>query len=306
MALVVVADLFAANVRGYQLADPAIVERHSPIGAYLQAQPGLQRVVTPFDAAPDRFPDLREFESQWLQAAVMLEPCFGMAYRVGNSLAYTGMVPARADRLRRRLPAREQVPHLGLFGVGYLVVPTSLERARSVGAEPPWNVLLTDSAVPAFLLQVPHRERAYLAAELSAVDRRGALEFVLGADAAVTSRSVVEAPVPQGYRPPAGSVRIVTDEAEHVAIETEASSAGLLVLNDIVTAGWTATIDGSPASILAANYLARAVWVGSGTHRVEFRYRTPMLGAGWAVFLIGAAALAATGIHRSTRPVPSR
>lgn len=299
LTAVVVADLFAANVRGYELADPLVVEPHSPFGAYLAQGPGEQRVLTPFEAAPDRFPDLRPFESEWLQAKILLEPSFNVAYRVGNFLPYTGMVPARADFYRRRLPEREQLPHVGLFGVGYVVVPNEPLWALSIGAKPPLEVAVADPGLPAFLLRVPHRERAYLAGELATVDRRGAMEFALSADPAKSDRSVIEAPVPPDYSPPKGSARIAVDEPERVLIETESDGPALLVLNDILASGWEAKVDGAKAPILPANYLARGVFVAKGAHAVEFRYRTPLLALGWAVFLLGAIALSAAALLRA-------
>ncbi len=88
------------------------------------------------------------------------------------------------------------------WGVAYFAVPGSTDRAREYGLRPPYGVAAYDPLLPAFLLRVPHRERAYIAGELASVDRRRAMEFVLGVDPALTGRSVVEAPVPETYRPP--------------------------------------------------------------------------------------------------------
>jgi uncharacterized membrane protein YfhO len=71
-----------------------------------------------------------------------------------------------------------------------------------------------------------------------------------------------------------------------------AEGAGLLVLNDVFTTGWTAEVDGRPAEIVPANYLARGVWVPAGAHRVAFRYRTPGLLAGWLILAGGGLVLA--------------
>jgi hypothetical protein len=297
LALLAVGDVFAANLRGYELALPAVVEQPSPIGDYLRTRPGLQRVLTP--GRPDRqLPGLLPYESRWLLSSRLLEPCFDVTYRVGNFLPYTGMVPARADRYRRRLAAGVQVPHVGLFDVGYLAIPGSPEQASAFGATPPYDVVAEDPGVPAFLLRLPHRERAYLATELEAVDRRGAMEFALSADPARTTRSVIEAPVPQDYRPPAGSAHISLDEAERVAVETVSDGRALLVLNDIYAAGWDATVDGRATPIVPANYLARGVFVEPGSHLVEFRYHTPLLREGWLLFLLGGAALALARVVR--------
>lgn len=300
LALVMVADLVAANVRGYLLADPVIVTQPSPFGAYLRSQPGLQRIFTPFDLPSDRWPALRAYESGWAWAGHILEPCFNLDHRVGNFLAYTGMVPWRLDRFNRRTTVATQMPHIGAFGVGFVSVPASPARAKLAGLSPPFEVVAADPLLPAYLVRVPHRERAYLASGLRSVDRRGAMEFVLGVDPA-SDASVVEGRVPEDYRAPSGTARIVEDAAERIVVETTADRRALLVLNDIHAAGWVARVDGRLAEILPANYLVRGVWVDAGRHVVEFTYRTPMLRAGWAIFLLGGAAVVIAAAARGRR-----
>ncbi len=298
VALVVVFDLAAANVRGYTLADTHIVDSWSPFGEFLRAQPGLQRLTTPFPLSQNRWPRLREFEAGWLWGAHMLDSCFNLRYRVGNFSPYAGMPPARGQRFLRRASPERQLPHVGVLGVAYVAVPASPDLASKKGLRPPFDVAAVDPLLPAYLVRVPHRPRAYLAEELDSVDRRGAMEFLLEVDPASTGRSVVEGPVPPDYRPPTGEARLVIDLPEHLAVETGADGPALLVLNDAYAAGWRATVDSRPAEILPANYLARGVWVPAGAHRIEFWYRTPGLVEGWAVFLLGGLALAAWGVRR--------
>lgn len=306
LALVLVGDAFAANVRGYTLADPAVVSQPAPLGDFLRAQPGLQRVFTPYELTRDRWPELPEFAAGWMWAGRMLGSSFNHQHRIANFVPYSGMIPARVDRFLRRTPMTRRLPHIGVFGVAYLSVPASPEKAAAAGLAPPHEVAAVDPVLPAFLVRVPHRERAYLASGLSAVDRRGAMQFALAVDPGRTDASVVEGDVPSGYVPPRGQVRIVEDAPERVAVEATSDSRALLVLNDTYAAGWTATVDGAPAEVLPANYLARGVWIGPGRHVVAFSYRTPMLREGWSVLLAGAAALAAAqvaGVRRSRRGV---
>jgi len=308
LALVVVFDLMAANVRGYTLASTFIVETRSPFGESLRAQPGLQRVFTRHDLSSEGWHGLREFEASWIRAAHLLEPSLNVHYRVGNFLSYTGMAPARVERFNRRSGTAHQIPQAGIWGVGYFAVPNSTELAREYGLLPPYDVAAYDPLLPGFLLRVPHRERAYLAGELASADRRRAMEFVLEVDPARSGRSVVEAPVPESYRPPRGEAQIVEDLPERVAVTTASEGPALLVLNDAFAAGWAAAVDGRPAEILPANYMARGVWVESGDHRVEFVYRTPGLREGWALFCAGALALGAWALlerrRRGAAPAP--
>jgi hypothetical protein len=306
LALVVVADPFAANVRGYVLADPAIVRPRSPFGVYLRSQPGLQRVFTPYELTRDRWPQLGEFEAGWLWAGHMLGSSFNVEHRVGNYEAYAGMLPFRADRFNRRVAVANRLSIIGIYGVGYMPVPSSPDTARTAGLAPPFDVAAVDPELPAFLLRVPHRERAYIASELAPVDRRGAMDFVLSVDSSRTEKSVVEGSLPDGYAPVRGQARIASDEPERVVVETTSPGRGLLVLNDTYAAGWSARVDGRLSPIHPANYLVRGVWVDAGRHVVEFTYQTPWLREGWALLLAGAAALASTGFaHRRRRSAPS-
>ncbi|HYQ81141.1 MAG TPA: hypothetical protein VEP68_06560, partial [Anaeromyxobacteraceae bacterium] len=127
LATVVVLDLAAANVRGYTLASPFIVETRSPVGEYLRAQPGLQRVFTRDDVSSEGWHGLRELEADWIRAAHLLEPSLNVSYRVGNFQAYAGMVPARVERFSRRSGRAHQIPQAGMWGIGYFAVPTSTE-----------------------------------------------------------------------------------------------------------------------------------------------------------------------------------
>ena len=63
---------------------------------------------------------------------------------------------------------------------------------------------------------------------------------------------------------------IVSDEPEHVVIETNGEDAGWLILLDAWYPGWRATIDGAPVEVARADVLFRAVPVPAGQHRVEF------------------------------------
>ncbi len=92
---------------------------------------------------------------------------------------------------------------------------------------------------------------------------------------------------------PAG---IVAYSPQEVRIKTRATEAAYLVLSDSFYPGWEARVDGRPAPILRANFLARAVRVGAGEHEVVFDYRPRSYIMGkrvsflaWLVFLVLAA-----------------
>jgi len=63
---------------------------------------------------------------------------------------------------------------------------------------------------------------------------------------------------------------VLNYQPEHVSIEAELDSPGILVLSDSDYPGWHAQVDGRDAPILRANLLFRAVALSAGHHRVEF------------------------------------
>jgi hypothetical protein len=258
------------------------------------------RVVTPFELTAARFPQRPPFEAIWMWGSRTLAPPWNVAQRVGNLEPYVGMVPARLARvLDARVPGA-RVALAGLWGIGGVVVPREPALAADVGLAPPFSTLAADAELPAFAVAIPHRPRAYVAPRVEARDEAAALAFALDPRSGPGELTVVEGPVPSAAA--RGSALVELDEPERVVVRADADAPALLVLNDGFSPGWTARVDGAPAPILAANYLARGVWIPPGGHVVEFRYRTPLLREGW--LCAGALALAlalSAGLARRPR-----
>lgn len=69
------------------------------------------------------------------------------------------------------------------------------------------------------------------------------------------------------------SIRLTEYTPNKQVYETSGAQAMLGVFSEIYYPhGWTATIDGQPASIIRANYVLRALELPAGQHRVEFRF----------------------------------
>ena len=139
-----------------------------------------------------------------------------------------------------------------------------------------------------------------------AADERDAARVVSELGAAVRRRVVVEDP---GRPLPAdavatGTATIVHDEPERVAVETDSPSPAYLVLADTFVPGWSATLDGRPASIRPAFVAFRAVYVPGGRHRAVFRYRPAGFRAGLIASTVGLA-LAVAVLAWSRRPPPA-
>ncbi|MEM7029662.1 MAG: YfhO family protein [Chloroflexota bacterium] len=87
-----------------------------------------------------------------------------------------------------------------------------------------------------------------------------------------------------------GVANIIQDHPHKMRIQTDASTATLLVLTDTYYPGWQAYIDDQPKTMYRANGVFRAVYVPPGLHEVTFRYvPTQMwLGVGLAALIINA------------------
>ncbi len=85
---------------------------------------------------------------------------------------------------------------------------------------------------------------------------------------------------------------------EHLELDVTTRQPCILVLGELNYPGWRATVDGSPAPILPADLIFRAVALAPGAHTVRFIYRPDSLILG-AALSIGTLALAVAGITRS-------
>jgi hypothetical protein len=117
---------------------------------------------------------------------------------------------------------------------------------------------------------------------------------------------VAEDPGPVGAMDVTGTATITRALLNQITVEVASSGPALLVLGELDSPGWQATVDGRAAKIVRTDLIFRGVAVSEGAHRVEFRYLTPGLRAGrWlsigAAILIGCAFLGSLG-GRFRRP----
>ncbi len=294
----VAADLGIANSAAYVLG-PAERETQPPLAAALDSV--QDRVVVPESLyiPTDAFPELGSVagDHEWRRRTLV--DAWNVPLHIGNSQDYVPLREGRWDLLKHTVAARRQYAALGLLGFGHLVVDKFFAAAIDAGIPPPVLVRAVDAELPAYLVEFPHRPRAYLADVVMKVNESAAFDFA--ARGGLPGVSVVEGGVRAAQGPRGGEARIVRDLPGDTEVETRADGPALLVLNDLHAPGWSASVDGAPASIVRANYVARGIWLEAGAHRVRFRYRTPGLAAGTAVAALGAAALAAWAVVRAWR-----
>ena len=104
---------------------------------------------------------------------------------------------------------------------------------------------------------------------------------------------------------PAFSGRVVLTESRSgfVAASAECGREAILVLFDTFERGWTATVDGSPASVLRADGAFLGLRLSPGRHAVRFQYSLPWLREGFGFLIVGAFGLV-LAVRRLPRESP--
>ncbi len=78
-----------------------------------------------------------------------------------------------------------------------------------------------------------------------------------------------------------GSVLLTSYEPNELIYEADLTDAGLVVFSEIYyPKGWKATIDGTEADILRANYVLRALEVPQGRHEIKLSFEPPVYSYG--------------------------
>jgi hypothetical protein len=79
------------------------------------------------------------------------------------------------------------------------------------------------------------------------------------------------------------AVRLVEGRPDHLRLEVDGPTPGLLVAVDSYDPGWKGSVAGRPAPVLRANVGFRAIAVPAGRHVVEMTYRPRSVALGIAV-----------------------
>lgn len=80
-----------------------------------------------------------------------------------------------------------------------------------------------------------------------------------------------------------GTLKVLLDNANELALETETKEPSYLIVADQYYPGWVAEVDGKSTPIIRANCFTRALSVFPGKHRIVFAYRPGSLYAGLAI-----------------------
>lgn len=281
----------------------------------LRAQPELMRHIVPSEGTrarvlsrvgsavvPDGFSGMTIPAFMALTTAESFRPLTPSRWDVESLTPYLPAAHRALDKSEEQLEA-----FAPLWGTKYWVGRTtdpSPENTTELANSPELKLTLRQFTEA--------RPRAYLS--LSAgkdLDATGALTTEQARELARTSpvRSRIHPAPATGSAPPdvgasLGTVRWRQYEPEHIELDVNASYDGYLVVNDAAHPGWTATVDGQPATLLTANDVARAVALTKGSHQVAMTFSTPGLRPGLAmagIALLGLFAFFGFAVRRGRR-----
>jgi hypothetical protein len=219
-------------------------------------------------------------------------------------------VAGRALRYNRTVFPSPTPAVLDLLQVGWVVV-----RSDELGEVPPevrrrlsppraregaWELRRLQGAAPRATLHPAWRTVAGPAEALAAVTRPG---FDPSSSPVVVEGAPDLGPGQAAGRVRPGRVSYAEPGPGAVRAEADAPSPSVLLVRIPYHPNWRATVDGRPAKVLPADYLAMGVAVPAGRHVVELRYTEPLVW--WGLAGSGAAvaglALAWAALRRRAR-----
>jgi hypothetical protein len=131
---------------------------------------------------------------------------------------------------------------------------------------------------------------------------RGPHPEAVFADPLVT---VFELPHPAPYMEDLGGSCSLHEEGRQRA-RGHCNAAGALVRRELFFPGWTATVNGVPAKVEAANEIFQSVALPAGDVFVQFRYAPPFVSFAYAACGVGLGVLGGSLLQRPIRRVLSR
>ena len=169
-----------------------------------------------------------------------------------------------------------------LMGVRYLVVPSGYEAVpagRIVAEADDYDLVQVYGWEPRVSLA-----RAWTLADRPADALRGVLDPGFDPAQAAFVEQDPGIPMTPNATPGATEYREVTPE--DVRITVSSATPALVVVRNSYDAGWSATVDGDPAPLLATDYLVQGVAVAAGTHEIRLVYRDDAVGLGAIIGLV--------------------
>ena len=191
-------------------------------------------------------------------------------------------------------------PLLDLLNVRYIVVDRTIPESRDdirylAGIR--IEVFRNDEVI---IYESPTvQPRAWLVYDVRPENNGAGLAQLASGEVDGAEVAFVEGAVPQVSPPPAGSrgaVTVTEDEPDGITFDVTHEGRGLLVVSEIWSRGWKATVDGVPVDVLQTDHALLGIPVDAGTHTVELRYAPVELTIGlWTSTLAGLGAAGLLG-----------
>jgi hypothetical protein len=221
---------------------------------------------------------------------------FPSAYRVRSAGGHgSPLMLKRMDAFLRKAHPLQQVQ---LLGVRYILT----EGRMGADVESVFDRVYQDESSVVYENRTP-LPRAFIVHRVVAVpDGESALKKFT--DLSIDPRQTVVLEVADGdgikksedVLGATGEVRFILDDPQIVELDVHTSSDGYLVLLDTWYPGWEATVDRVPTPIYRANYIARAVRIPTGEHRVRFVYQPLSFRLGTILAFLAMVSMAVSGL----------
>ena len=263
LLLLLVLDLFAFGIDYHATVRAEDMYPDTPALRQLKADPSLFRVVaTNVDFVPNQsilhgLYDVRGLDFP-IHRYLQLCKALGGQDWLGYGILFTEQISPRL---------------LSLFNVKYVLTSSDLgadllRRTR---------VAFADKGIRVYEV-LECQPRAFVVHQVRiGTDESSTLRLVLDPAVDLSTEVVLEKAPPTSFLSSAAaaspdSTRVVLYEPNHVAIMTDTTAPGFLVLSDSYYPDWKASMDGVGTEIYQANYAFRAVYLPAGRHKVEFAY----------------------------------
>jgi hypothetical protein len=234
-----------------------------------------------------------------------------MRLRLATTQGYDPVQPLVYQEFIAALNGREQDYHfanllytgvssplLDLLAVRYIVVDRNIPETRDdhrALAERGVAVYRDDNVV---IYEMPTAQpMAWMVYDVRPAEGGAGLEQLASGSVDGDEVAFVEGKAPV-TSPPAGGAEpeaSVTDwQPDGLSVEVSHTGEGLLVVSQIYSDGWTATVDGEAVDVLETDHALLGIPVGAGEHTIELRYAPASLALG--LWISGLSGLAAAGM----------
>ncbi len=221
---------------------------------------------------------------------VQIPSGFLPAYGIEQTIAYDGILPLRFHRLFAGLGEDFWRNMMAPLGVKYVL------------HDPRFQPYINDYAPDDFVLAAAMDDleiweytkafpRAWLVDRFRVIDSPDAMldairdpafdprhEAYLEADLSGEPMASLDSDI--------GSASVSARTENTVTLKVDAARDAILILSDAYYPGWSAKVDGEPASIFPVYSVMRGIRISEGTHTVSFEYDPPSFRIGLAISVI--------------------